>query len=48
MQKFSNRLSRTVFSVAEEGEGVPDTVIQLLEDELNKLKQLQARHNSGS
>ncbi|KAK1535275.1 hypothetical protein CPAR01_08817 [Colletotrichum paranaense] len=46
MQKFSNRLSRTVFSVAEEGEGVPDTVIQLLEDELNKLKQLQARHNS--
>ncbi|GJC80706.1 putative transcription factor SEF1 [Colletotrichum liriopes] len=47
MQKFSNRLSRTMFSVAEEGEGVPDTVIQLLEDELNKLRQLQSRHNSG-
>ncbi|KAK2008107.1 hypothetical protein LZ32DRAFT_29864 [Colletotrichum eremochloae] len=46
MQKFSNRLSRTMFSVAEEGEGVPDTVIQLLEDELNKLRQLQSRHNS--
>ncbi|WYZ40065.1 hypothetical protein EsH8_IV_000406 [Colletotrichum jinshuiense] len=46
MQKFSNRMSRTVFSVAEEGEGVPDTVIQLLEDELNKLRQLQSRHNS--
>ncbi|KAK1980855.1 hypothetical protein LZ30DRAFT_721935 [Colletotrichum cereale] len=46
MQRFSNRLSRTMFSVAEEGEGVPDTVIQLLEDELNKLRQLQSRHNS--
>ncbi|KAK2003418.1 hypothetical protein LX36DRAFT_696918 [Colletotrichum falcatum] len=46
MQKFSNRLSRVMFSVAEEGEGVPDTVIQLLEDELNKLRQLQSRHNS--
>ncbi|TDZ71767.1 Citrinin biosynthesis transcriptional activator ctnR [Colletotrichum trifolii] len=46
MQKFSNRLNRTMFSVAEEGEGIGDSVIQLLEDELNKLRQLQARHSS--
>ncbi|KAK6208047.1 binuclear zinc transcription factor [Colletotrichum tabaci] len=46
MQKFSNRVSRTVSAVTEEGEGVPDTVIQLLEDEMNKLRQLQSRHNS--
>uniref|UniRef100_L2G9U7 Binuclear zinc transcription factor n=1 Tax=Colletotrichum fructicola (strain Nara gc5) TaxID=1213859 RepID=L2G9U7_COLFN len=46
MQKFSNRLNRTMFSVAEEGEGVSDSVIQLLEDELNKLRQLQSRHNT--
>ncbi|KAJ0378867.1 hypothetical protein COL26b_002932 [Colletotrichum chrysophilum] len=35
-----------MFSVAEEGEGVSDSVIQLLEDELNKLRQLQSRHNT--
>ncbi|KAM0284411.1 hypothetical protein ACHAQH_001987 [Verticillium albo-atrum] len=43
-QKFCNRLSRTVLSVVEDVEGVPDGVLRLLEDEFARARASLARY----